>query len=126
MAAFLCDNILDQGIKYLDDHGSRLDICSALPASYAEATTDGNKSLGYKSGIAISAPGDRTPDGRKVTISAITDGTVTDTDTATHWAITDGVSELLAANTLAGGGQAVTDGNTFTLTAFDVGIPDPT
>jgi hypothetical protein len=50
---------------------------------------------------------------------------VTGTGTASHYAIVDTVnSRLLAAGALSAP-QAVTDGNVFTLTAFDIGIPDP-
>jgi hypothetical protein len=63
--------------------------------------------------------------GRKITVDAITDGSVSGTDTATHWALTDdSESKLLVTGALASS-QAVTDGNTFTLTAIDVEFPDP-
>jgi hypothetical protein len=120
--AFLSDNILDSGLDYLDTNGSRLDICSAEPTTYAEATS--TNTLGNKTSIAIVAPSDRTGGGRECVVSAITDGSVTGTDTATHFAITDGSSELLATGALSSS-QAVTSGNTFTLTEFAVGIPDP-
>jgi hypothetical protein len=121
--AFLHDDILDDGLQVLTDDANALHICSQEPATYAEATT--TYTLGNKAVPTVSAPGDRTPSGRKVTVSAITDGEVTATDTATHWALVDTVGErLLATNTL-GAGQAVTDGNVFTLAAFDIGIPDP-
>jgi hypothetical protein len=58
-----------------------------------------------------------------VTVAEITDGSVTATGTATHYAITDTVnSRLLAAGNLASS-QGVTAGNIFTLPAFDIGIP---
>ena len=57
-------------------------------------------------------------------VAAITDGSVTANGTASHWAITDtGNSRLLATGALAAS-QAVSSGNTFTLGAFDIGIPD--
>ena len=49
---------------------------------------------------------------------------MTATGTATHYAITNGSSELLATGSLAAP-QAVTSGNTFTLASFDIGIPAP-
>lgn len=121
MADYLDDNILDSGLNYLDTNGTRLDICSAQPATYAEATS--TYTLGNKTSIAISAPADHTS-GRKVTISAISDGTVTGSDTATHFAITNGSDTLLVAADLSAP-QGVTSGNTFTLTEFIVYIPDP-
>ena len=72
-----------------------------------------------------SAPADASPNGRKVTLAAITGESVTGTGTATHYAITDtGNSRLLATGALSAS-QAVTSGNTFSLTASDIRIPDP-
>ena len=121
--AYLNDRVLDNGLTILDTEGDRLDICSAEPTTYAEATS--TYTLGNKTSLSIGAPADRTPSGRKVTVAAITDGTCTGTNTATHWAIVDvSESRLLAVNTLSAS-QAVTSGNVFTLAAFDIGIPDP-
>lgn len=120
--AYMHDRVLDNGINIIDAECNRIDICSQAPTTYAEATS--TYSLGNKLTPTISAPGDRVGGGRKVTISAITDGEVTATDTATHFALVDtGNSRLLAVQELDSS-QAVTDGNTFSLTAFDIGIPD--
>jgi hypothetical protein len=120
--AFLADYIMDLALSELDTAGNRLDICSAEPTNYTQATS--TNSLGNKTALSIGAPADRTPNGRKVTIAAITDGTVTATGTATHWAITKtGTSTLMATGALSAS-QAVSSGNTFTLAAFDIGIPD--
>lgn len=124
MAGYLNDRVYDNGLTVLDTEANILHICSSQPADYAgiAAVTLGNKAL---SAGGIGAPGARTPNGRKVTVAAITDGSVTGNGTATHWAIADsGNSRLLAANTLASS-QVVTSGNPFTLGAFDIGIPAP-
>lgn len=123
MAAFLADRVFDNGLTVLDTEANRIDICSQQPTTYAQATS--TYSLGNKTSPTIGAPADRGGGGREVTVSAIDDGTVTDTGTATHFAVTDtGNSRLLAAGTLAAP-KAVTDGNPFTLTTFKIGIPDP-
>jgi len=119
---YLNDFVLDLALSNLDTAGNRLDICTQEPANYTEATSTYTK--GNKTSLSIGAPADRSPNGRKVTIAAITDGTVTGTGTVTHWAISDtGNSRLLAAGALSAS-QAVTSGNPFTLAAFDVGLPD--
>jgi hypothetical protein len=119
---FIHDRVFDNGLAVLDAEANRLDICSAEPTTYAQATS--TNSLGNKSSIAVGAPEDRSPSGRKVVVAAITDGSVTANGTASHWAITDtGNSRLLATGALAAS-QAVSSGNTFTLGAFDIGIPD--
>lgn len=119
--AFLADYIMDLALAELDTATSTLHICSQEPTTYAEANA--TYALGSKSSLSIGAPGDRTPNGRKVTVAAITDGTVSGTGTATHWAITKAGTTLMATGALSSS-QAVTSGNTFTLAAFDIGIPD--
>jgi hypothetical protein len=121
--AYLHDRVYDYGLSVLDTEADRLYICSQEPTTYTEATS--TYALGNKTGISIGAPGARTGGGRKVTVAQITDGSVTATGTATHYAIVDSAnSRLLAANNLAAS-QVVTSGNTFTLAAFDIGIPAP-
>lgn len=120
--AYLNDEVLDQGLDYADVNGTRIDICSQAPTTYAEATS--TYSLGNKTGLNTGATQNGDSNGRKVVVPAITDGTVTGTGTATHWALTDGSAVLIAWQTLSSS-QAVTSGNTFTLGAIDITIPDP-
>jgi hypothetical protein len=119
---YLNDEALDSGLDWIDTNGSRLDICSTEPTTYAEATS--TYTLGNKTGITISAPQAGDTSGRKVTISAISDGSVTGSGTAGYWAVTNGSDTLIAAGALSSS-QSVTSGNTFTLTAFDIEYPDP-
>ena len=121
--ATLGDRVFDAGLTALDTEANRLDICSQEPATYAEATS--TYTLGNKTSLSVGAPGDRSGGGREVEVAAITDGSVSGTDTATHWAISDTVNERLLATGALSAGQAVTSGNTFTLAAFTIGIPDP-
>lgn len=122
--AFFNDRVFDSGLTVLDTEVNRLDICSLEPTTYAQATS--TNTLGNKLTPTVGAPTDRSPTGRKVVVSAITDGTVTGTGTATHWALTDtGNSRLLATGQLSAS-QGVSSGNTFTLGAFDIGMADPT
>lgn len=121
--ATLNDRVFDNGLTVLDTEANKITITSQEATTY----TEGNATfaLGNSTSISISAPADRTGGGRKVTVSAITGGTVTANGTATHYAILDTVnSRLLATGTLTAS-QVVTSGNTFTLSAFDIGIPDP-
>lgn len=126
--SYLNDRVLDNGLTVLDTEANRLDICHTEPTTYTQATS--TYTLGNKTSLSIGAPAARTPSGRKVTVAAISDGTVTATSTgssddAQFWAITDTAnSRLLAAGPLAAA-QLVTSGNTFSLAAFDIGIPGP-
>jgi len=121
--ATLNDRVLDNGLTVLDTEANRIDITSQEATSYAEATS--TYTLGNSTSLAISAPGDRSGGGREVTASAITDGTVSGTGTATHFAIVDTSNSRLLATGSLSSSQAVTSGNTFTLASFTIGIPDP-
>lgn len=121
--ASLGDRVLDNGLSALDTEADKLFITSAEATTYTQAAT--TYALGVKNTPTVSAPADRTGGGREVTVSAITDGSVTGNGTATHYALVDSAnSRLLAAGALSSA-QAVTAGNTFTLTSFKIGIPDP-
>jgi hypothetical protein len=120
---YLHDDILDAALQYIEDNVENLYICSAEPTTFAEANS--TYKLGSKATPTITGPANGDTSGRKTTVDAITDGSVTGTGTATHWALTDdSASKLLATGALASS-QAVTSGNTFSLTAFDIEIPDP-
>jgi len=121
--AFLTDEALDGGLDYLTTNGSRIDICSSEPTTYAAATS--TNTLGNKTGLSVGAAQAGDVNGRKVVVPAITDGSVSGTGTATHWALTDGTGELLATGALSAS-QSVTSGNTFTLDAIDITIADAT
>lgn len=121
--SYLNDDILDAALDVIDTDTENLYICSQEPTTYTQAQT--TYKLGTKATPAIVAPADRSGGGREVVISAITDGTVDATGTASHWALTDNsASKLLATGSLSSS-QAVTSGNDFTLAEFSIGIPDP-
>ena len=121
--ATLNDRVFDNGLTVLDTEANRIDVTSQEATTYTEATS--TYTLGNSTSLSIGAPADRTGGGRKVTVAAITDGSISGTGTATHYAIVDtSNSRLLATGSLTAS-QSVTSGNTFTLATFDIGIPDP-
>lgn len=122
MADFLHDDVFDNGLNVIDANTENLYITSSLITAFASLAA---AKLGTKATPAIAAPADRSGGGREVVVSAITDGVVNNTGTASHYCLVDdSASKILAAGDL-GATQAVTAGNTFTLGAFAVGIPDP-
>jgi len=124
MAGFMSDEIFDQGLDYADTNGTRVDITDTAEATtYSLATVDGTNSLGNKTSLNTGATANGAVDGRKVTVPAITDGTVTENGTAGFWALTDNSSLLLATGPLTSS-QGVTDGNTFSLDAIILAIRD--
>ena len=121
---YITDNALDSGLSYFTSNGTRIDICSQEPSTYTEATS--TYTLGNKTSASVGSPTNGDTSGRKVVIAAVTDGSVTGTGTATHWALSKptATTELLATQTLTSS-QAVTSGNTFSLAAIDIEYPDP-
>jgi hypothetical protein len=120
---FISDTALDALLTQVAA-ATRLDICSQEPATYTEATSTYSK--GNKTSISIGAAADRTPNGRKRQVAAITGGSVTATATVTHWALVQVAGTLLWATGALSASQSVTNGNTFSTAAFDIGVADAT
>ena len=121
--ATLNDRVFDNGLTVLDTEANKITITSQEATTYTEG--DATYALGDSTSLSISAPSDRVGGGRKVTVAAITDGSVTASGTATHYAILDTVNSRLLATGSLTASQVVTSGNSFTLSSFDIGIPDP-
>lgn len=121
--SWLSYTVLDAALGYIDTNTENLYICSQEPTTFAGASS--TYKLGVKATPEILAPSDRSGGGREITVSAITDGSVTATGTATPFAITDDSASLLLATGSLSASQVVTANNSFSLTAITVGIPDP-
>lgn len=121
--ATLNDRVFDNGLTVLDTEANAIHITSQEATDYTDATS--TSTLGNSTSLSIGAPADRTGGGREVTVAAITDGSVTGTGTATHYAIVDTVNSRLLATGSLSASQAVTSGNSFTLSSVAIGIPDP-
>ena len=119
----LNNRVFDNGLSVLDTEANRIDLTSQEATSYTEATS--TYTLGNSTSLSIAAPSDRSGGGREVIVAAISDGSITATGTATHYAIVDTTNSRLLATAALTASQAVTSGNTFTLATFDIGIPDP-
>ena len=119
---YINDTAFDAALDVIRNNADRLDICyTQEPTTATEARTTyscGNKSL------TIGAPEAGDTSGRKVVVPAITDGSVTASQTAAYWAVSN-ATVLHAAGALSSS-QAVTSGNQFTLPAFDITFPDAT
>ena len=121
--ATLDNRVFDNGLTVLDTEANAIHITSAEATTYAAATS--TLTLGNSTSLSIGAPQDRTGGGREVVVAAINDGSVTGTGTATHYAIVDTANSRLLATGSLTASQAVTSGNTFTLSSVSIGIPDP-
>jgi len=121
--ATLNNRLFDNGLTVLDTEANKILITSQEAADYTGANS--TYALGNSTSLSIGAPADRTGGGREVTVSAISDGTVTGSGTATHYAIVDTANSRLLATGSLTTSQVVTSGNTFSLGSFTIGIPDP-
>lgn len=121
--ATLGDRVFDNGLTVLDTEANAIHVTSQEATSYTEATS--TYTLGNSTSLSIGAPQDRSGGGREVVVAAISDGSVTGTGTATHYAIVDTVNSRLLATGSLTASQSVTSGNTFTLSSVSIGIPDP-
>ena len=120
MTTYLSPNVRDQGLDYLVAHGSRLDILSQAPLSYADIAT---YSLGNYTSVSYTGPVTVSGDSRKVTVDAqAAGGSITATGLASYYCISDGVSELLVVNAL-NANVGVANPGTFSSTAIDITLP---
>jgi hypothetical protein len=121
--ATLNNRVFDSGLSVLDTEANKIAITSQEATTYAEGNA--TYALGSSTSLSIAAPSDRTGGGREVVVAEITDGSVSVSGTATHYAILDTVNSRLLATGSLSASQAVSAGNTFTLGSFTIGIPDP-
>jgi hypothetical protein len=121
--ASLADRVFDNGLTVLDTEANKILLTSQEATTYTEANA--TYALGNSTSLSVGAPADRTGGGREVTVAAISDGSITASGTATHYAIVDTVNSRLLATGSLTESQVVTSGNTFTLGSFTIGIPDP-
>lgn len=122
---YLNTNTLDNGLAALKAAASDIYLTSQEPATYTELTS--TYKLGTKAfGVGNVFPGAiaaGSPNGRKLTTAAVTDGVINNSGTATHWGVgSSGASRLEVAQTLQAS-QGVTASNAFTLAAADVRLP---
>ena len=119
----LGDRVFDNGLTVLDTEANAIHVTTQEVTTYTEATSTYTK--GNSTSLSIGAPADRSGGGRKVTVAAISDGSITGDGDVTHYAIVDTTNSRLLATGALTASQTVTNGNTFTLASFDIGIPDP-
>lgn len=124
--AYYPDGVLDAALQVFRDATTPvLHLCSQEPTTYAGAAV--TYTLGNKPTPVITAQADRPGGGRKVDISTFTDGTITGTGIATHWALVDANDNRLLATLAVPASQAVTVGNAMSLSsAIVLGVGDAT
>jgi hypothetical protein len=120
------DYVLDNGLAALKSGSTDVNINTAEPSTYTAATSGatflGKKTFGagnvFPAAIAAGSP-----NGRKVTTAAVTDGAISTGGSAGAVSVTDNTNSRLHVTTTLSAAQTVTSGNPFTLNAFDVRLP---
>lgn len=107
---------------------TRMCVCNAEPTTYANAITD--YMLAYTAMTAGAGNGDftlaaGTPSGRKVTVTAKSGVTITNSGTATHIALVS-VSDTTLRFVTTCTSQVLTAGGTVDIPTWTDTIPDPT
>lgn len=121
MAKWQNDAFLDAAFAYISTNYDELYLCSAQPATYAEASST------YKlAGITgtngdVTGPANGDTSGRKLTIDAQTGISVTGSGDVTHVAICSSDTLLYVTTCTT---QTVTSGNTASTSAWDIEIAD--
>lgn len=122
MAKWANDLVMDAALDYIGSC-DRMFICSAQPATYAEASSTYMLATKNLSAAFTKANGDSS--GRKTTVAQQSAISVTNSGSATHIALgKSGSSELTYVTTCTS--QSLTAGNTVTVPAFDIEFADPT
>ena len=123
MAATINTKYHDLALQGIKDDNENLYICSQQPTTFAEASS--TYKLGTKAAPTISNPQAGDVNGRKIVVSAISDGTVNGTGNAQWFALCDDSLSVLQVAQELNTYQDVTSGNPFTLTELDITLPDP-
>ena len=128
------DSAMDAHLLEIVNFGDAVTICNSAPPDYHAAVTVASatsgsallkKTLTLSDGAGSWAIADGDVSGRKATMSEQATIPVSETSNANHLAIvSDARSALLLVTTVTS--QAVTQGNTATIQAFDIEVRDPT
>jgi len=115
----ISDNVLDAALDYIDDNVDIMYVCSNEPTTFVEASA--TYKLGYKSTPTIGVPEAGTT-GRKVVVSAVTDGVIDGTGTVNYIALADSVAEELIYVLAVDNPRLIDAESVFTTTAFDIEV----
>lgn len=119
MAKFQIDAMLDAALDYISTNSTELYVCTSQPATRAAAIS---ASLISAATPSFQANADGDVSGRKLSVDAETDVSITASGTATHIALCSGTTLLYVTTTDS---QALSSGGTVTIPAWKFEIADP-
>jgi len=118
MAKFQIDAMLDAALSYVSSNANEYYVCTTQPTTRAEAITNSvvaAQTPGY------TGPADGDTNGRKLTVNALTDVSITADGTVQHLALCSGTTLIYVTTTTS---QAVSSGGTVSVPAWDIEIAD--
>jgi len=119
------DDVLDAMLSYIKNNATRISVCSSEPTTYTQATSTYKLAIKTISSSDFTGPADGDVSGRKITVNQAANIEVDASGTAQHVALSDSNnSKLLYVTTCTS--QALTEGNTVTIPAWDIEVSDPT
>jgi hypothetical protein len=121
MGKLVDDSVLDGALNVIKNNVTAVSVCSTQPTTSTEAITTYMLTTKTISGTDFTGPENDTS-GRKLTSVQHSAVSITNSGTAQHVAYTS-ASVLLYVTTCTN--QALTSGNTVTIPAWKITIPDP-
>lgn len=123
MAKSVHNDVLDGALNIIKNNCTRITVCTTEPTTYTQAnSTNALADVTVDSADFTNADGDTS--GRKLTVGAQSAIPVDTSGTAAHIALLDVAnSKLLYVTTCTS--QALVQGNTVSIPAFDIEIADP-
>lgn len=121
MGKWANDNVMDNGLNWIKNNTDVMHICNNQPTSYSDLSTMSLGSVAMTSSDFTLADGDTS--GRKLTVVA-KDITASADGTATHVALANSsTSTLVYVTTMTS--KTVNNGDTVSLSAWDIELRDP-
>jgi len=120
--AWLSDEVLDGALNIIANNADTIYICNTEPTTIGDLSNTSITLGASNTTLQFTGPSDRSGGGRELTIGAA-NGAVTASANAAFFAVANSTVLMVTGSLTAS--QPVTDGNSFALGSFTVGIPDP-
>lgn len=122
MAGVLNSLVLDFGLDVVADEATHIVVCSSEPTAYSLCSIGSSNLIGYKSfgaGGCFGSP-ESYEGGRKIDMTAITDGTITTTGTVRFWCAIDEVNGRMLGYAPISNPGVETAGNQFKMPTLSI------
>ena len=125
MTKLCADEVLDEGLEYIQTNCNSMIACSGAPADYASVSGVALADVSMSSGDFSIADGSGGETGRTLTVAAKSSVTIDTSDTATHIVLVDTSGMLLLYVTTCDS-LYLTAAQTVDFPSWDITLRDPT